>query len=83
MTYHVAGVLGAGRAIDKGSFSDITGSLVGSVEMVDGQVVVTFSDNLPADVAARVARRITMPAPIEAAFTALEQRVAALETQTK
>lgn len=82
MSRQVAGVLASGRAIDVDTFADITVTGVEAVEMGDGQVTVVFTADVSADVAARVARRITMPPAVEAAFAALEARVAALENNT-
>lgn len=82
MTREVCGILATGRAVDVDSFADITTAGVESVDMRDGQVVVTFAADVPPDIAARVWRRISMTDSVEAAFAALEKRVTALEAKT-
>lgn len=77
----VVGTLAPGRSVDGDSFSDIVPGWV-TVELADGQVVASFAKPLTAQQEAACHRRITMPPEIESAFIALEQRVAALESQS-
>lgn len=78
----VVGTLAPGRSIDGDSFSDIVPGWV-TVEMDGGEVVASFATPLTNQQAVACHRRITMTPVVEAAFTALEQRVAALETMTE
>lgn len=78
----VAGVLASGRAVDVDTFVDVTPVTVSSVVSDEGLVIATFDGALTAEQTATVLRRISMPQSVEAAFTALETRVAALESSS-
>lgn len=80
MSTVVTGVLAPGREVDVDAFTDITPAAVTGVDMRGGEVTVTFATTLTKAQATACLRRITMTPTVEAAFTALEQRVTQLES---